>query len=183
MIAELMLRYRLQSAFDRFRLRLLRAASERQFGAVPFTVVDGHVVFLMITSRRTGRWIFPKGSAILGKASWQVAQLEALEEAGVEGDIEAQSIGTYQTIKKRTITQSVVEVEMYPLRVTRQHDAWQEQVSRHRHWALLPEARRLLSDPKLADIAAKIARREREAIETMAVQPAKTQNANSPSSR
>jgi hypothetical protein len=53
----------------------------------------------------------------------------------------------------------VVEVAMYPLRMTRQLDEWPEKGSRHRHWAILPEARRLLSDPVLVELAGKLAKR------------------------
>ena len=34
----------------------------RQSGALPYAIVNDRVVFLLVTSRRTGRWIFPKGS-------------------------------------------------------------------------------------------------------------------------
>jgi hypothetical protein len=43
---------------------------------------------------------------------------------------------------------------MYPLRVTQQHETWEEQHERRRHWAGLREARQLLYDPHLADLAA-----------------------------
>lgn len=148
-----------QLMFDKLRLRLLRATVEHQIGAIPYTIVDGQVVFLIITSRRTGRWIFPKGSKIDGMTNWDAARKEALEEAGVEGDIAREPVGRYRTIKKRSLARSVIDVELYPLRVTTQLPTWQEQESRHRHWVLLPEARRLLSDPKLADLAAIVARR------------------------
>jgi hypothetical protein len=48
---------------------------------------------------------------------------------------------------------------MYPLRMMQQLDEWREKGSRHRHWVILPEARRLLSDPVLAELATKLAHR------------------------
>ena len=48
---------------------------------------------------------------------------------------------------------------MYPLRVTRQLDKWQEMKNRHRHWVILPEAKRLLSEPRLAELAQSLGRR------------------------
>jgi 8-oxo-dGTP pyrophosphatase MutT (NUDIX family) len=62
-------------------------------------VVEGQVAFLLITSRRSGRWIFPKGAPIEGLAPWQVAAHEALEEAGVEGDVDTRALGSYRTMK------------------------------------------------------------------------------------
>jgi len=131
----------------------------RQTGAIPYTIVKNQVVFLIVTSRGTGRWIFPKGELTEGQEPWETAALEALEEAGVEGEIERQPIGSYQTTKSLAIRRTIIEVDMYPLRVTRQLDQWQEMKNRHRHWVILPEARRLLSEPRLAALAQSLSRR------------------------
>jgi predicted NUDIX family NTP pyrophosphohydrolase len=121
--------------------------------------VEGQVVFLLITSRRSGRWIFPKGAPIEGLAPWQVAAHEALEEAGVEGDVDTRALGSYRTMKTLALRRAVIEVDMFPLRLTRLLDDWPEKSNRHRHWAILPEARRLLSEPRLAELAALLSRR------------------------
>ena len=146
----------IQKLADRLIARIREPEAARQSGAIPYTVVQGQAVFLIITSRRTGRWIFPKGAPIEGLTPWQVAAHEALEEAGVEGDIETTPIGSYRTVKTLGIGRRVIEVEMYPLRLTRQLDDWAEKGRRHRHWVILQEARRLLSEPKLAELAAKV---------------------------
>lgn len=134
-------------------------AAARQAGAIPYTLVEGQPVFLIITSRGTGRWIFPKGSTIDGLTPWQAAAHEAYEEAGVEGDVEIEPIGVYRTVKRSGLSRAVIEVDLYPLRVFRQLDEWPERDQRHRHWVILPDARRLLSDPQLADLTAILARR------------------------
>ena len=131
----------------------------RQAGAIPYTVVKGKVVFLIITSRSTGRWIFPKGDPIDGLQPWEVAAQEALEEAGVEGEVETRPAGIYRTMKTLAFRRKRIEVEMYPLRVTRQLDEWVEKQARHRHWVILKDAKRLLSEPRLAEIAARLNRR------------------------
>lgn len=123
-----------------------------QVGAVPYRIVDGHVVFLLVTSRRTGRWIYPKGAVIEGMTAPESAACEAFEEAGVEGDVWPEPFGSYDTVKVKGMTRIPLRVELYPLEVTRQLDPWKESGQRHRHWALLPEARRLLSEPRLAEI-------------------------------
>jgi 8-oxo-dGTP pyrophosphatase MutT (NUDIX family) len=144
---------------DRVMIRAAAADAAPQFGAIPYTVVQGQAVFLIVTSRRTGRWIFPKGAPMEGLRPWEVAAHEALEEAGVEGEIETEPIGKYRSIKTSGIRRSVIEVTMFPLRMTRQLDDWRERGSRHRHWVILQEARRLLSDPGLAELAVKLSRR------------------------
>jgi 8-oxo-dGTP pyrophosphatase MutT (NUDIX family) len=140
---------------DRLAARAAHIPPMRQAGAIPYAIVEGRVVFLLITTRRTGRWIFPKGAPIEGFAPWQVAAHEALEEAGVEGEVETTPIGIYRTLKAG-IRPMPIEVEMYPLRVIRQVDDWPEKGKRHRHWVILPEARRLLSERKLAEFAAEL---------------------------
>jgi 8-oxo-dGTP pyrophosphatase MutT (NUDIX family) len=144
---------------DQVFLRMQSPNGPRQIGALPYTVIDGRIVFLLVTSRRSGRWIVPKGSLIVGETPWRSAELEALEEAGVEGIVDPEPIGTYRTIKKGGLSRSVVEVDLYPLCVTKQHDTWLEQGKRHRHWVLLRDAKRLLSDPALPELVTKFSRR------------------------
>lgn len=130
-----------------------------QFGALPYAMVDGQLVVLLITSRGRGQWIFPKGGLITGKTPWDSAASEAFEEAGVEGEIEQVPIGSY-FLPVAGHRPRPVEVKMFPLRVTRQRDDWKEMGQRYRHWAVLPEAKRLITHEGLADLAMVLAQRE-----------------------
>lgn len=118
------------------------AVGLRQSGALPYTIVRGRAVFLLVTSRRTGRWIFPKGSISAGMTAWDSAAKEAMEEAGVTGSVGEAAIGSYRNWDKGV----PVDVDLYPLRVEQQLEEWDEMDQRLRHWALLTETRRLLSD-------------------------------------
>lgn len=130
-----------------------------QFGALPYTIVDGQLVVLLITSRGRGKWIFPKGGLIEGMTPWESAAHEAYEEAGVEGEIEQTPIGSY-LLPVTEERPKPVEVDIFPLRVTRQREDWKEQGSRYRHWAVLAEARRLITHDGLAEVAVALAQRE-----------------------
>jgi 8-oxo-dGTP pyrophosphatase MutT (NUDIX family) len=140
---------------------------ERQFGAIPYRHVDGEIVFLLITARRTGKWIFPKGGPMEGLTPAESAAEEAYEEAGVRGRVAAAPAGHYRTFKARPgkarpgkarrVGEVPVLVEMYPLEVAEQFDDWPEKGERRRHWVTLAEARRLLSEPGLVALAEKIA--------------------------
>lgn len=143
-------------------------AVERQAGAIPYDVVEGQVVFLIVTTRRTGRWIFPKGRPREGKTPQDVVAREARDEAGVVGRAEAEPVGVYRTYKTRGVRRFVIEVDMYPLRVARQLETWKEKDQRYRHWVVLAEAKRLLSEPKLAELAELVARRARHADQNAA---------------
>jgi 8-oxo-dGTP pyrophosphatase MutT (NUDIX family) len=147
---------------QKFRDRLLLLASSdsavRQAGAIPYKIVQDQVVFLLITSRRSGRWIFPKGELIEGMTPWALAAHEAFEEAGVTGEVDTKPVGSYRTMKTLSIRRQPIVVDLYPLRVEEQLAEWPEKGQRHRHWAILPEAKRLLSEAKLAEMAARLSR-------------------------
>ncbi|MCG6121121.1 MAG: NUDIX hydrolase [Microvirga sp.] len=141
--------------FSRFLTRAIPIGANeplRQIGAIPYRIVEGQPAFLLVTSRRTGRWIFPKGSVIAGLTPAESAAREAWEEAGVEGAIWSEPVGSYETAKVEGIQRRRVVVDAYPLEVTIQHETWQEMSQRRRHWAIWSEARRLLSEPGLVDL-------------------------------
>ena len=130
-----------------------------QYGALPYTILDGQLVVLLITSRGRGKWIFPKGGLVSGKTPWESAAREAYEEAGVVGEIEQKPIGSY-FLPVNDERPKPIEVAMFPLRVTGQREDWKERGQRYRHWAVLAEAKRLITHEGLADVAVALARRE-----------------------
>ncbi len=115
------------------------------------------MAFLLVTTRRSGKWIFPKGSVEPHLPAWESAALEALEEAGVTGTISQTPVGSYRA-SAGLDGATLVDVDLYPLEVTQQLDSWKEQRQRMRHWATLPEARRLLTDRTLGRLALKLHR-------------------------
>jgi len=131
------------------------SAALRQAGALPYALVDGRMAFLLVTSRRSGKWIFPKGAIEPGYTAWDSAATEALEEAGVSGEIEQVPVGSYRaSIGNDGVT--LVDVDLYPLLVTQQHEHWREDQQRLRHWVTLSDARRLLADRSLGRLAARL---------------------------
>ncbi|MDP2213364.1 NUDIX hydrolase [Phenylobacterium sp.] len=135
------------------------AAPTRQAGAVPYRVTDKGVSVLLVTSRRTGRWVFPKGGLMSGRTPWESAAQEALEEAGVEGEVEDVALGAYPSVRIRGDRREDLEVSLYLLRVTRQLDRWPERGQRRRRWMSLSEAAVRLGDPGLVDLLNRAAER------------------------
>jgi 8-oxo-dGTP pyrophosphatase MutT (NUDIX family) len=135
----------LKSIIDTWRPGQPEIGTAPQYGVLPYRLVDGKPAYLLITSRRSGRWIFPKGGLIKGLTPAQSAAVEALEEAGVEGTVADQPIGRYRSTMNDA-SRSLVDVEIFAMVVERQHNQWQEKKQRHRHWVTLPEAKRLLRD-------------------------------------
>ncbi|MCB1503051.1 MAG: NUDIX hydrolase [Bauldia sp.] len=136
--------------------------AERQSGVIPYAIVEGQPTFLLITSRQRGLWIFPKGRIPEGVEPWESARREAHEEAGVEGEVAIRPIGSYRAWKTRGMRRFVIEVDVYPLRVVHQHDAWRETAERHRHWVTLAEAVRLITDKQIVALVRALARQLRE---------------------
>lgn len=123
----------------------------RQVAALPWRREDGKRLILMVTSRETRRWVIPKGGRMVGKSDSEAAAQEAMEEAGVKGDIDARSIGVFRYakgLKDGGVRQCVVSV--YPLEVLIQMGAWPEAHQRERRWMRLSEAADLVHEPDLA---------------------------------
>lgn len=136
---------------ERQRSSSAPGAVVQQVGALPYAFVDGRIAILLVTSRRSGRWIFPKGAIEPDLTPWDSAALEALEEAGVVGEVEETPIGRYRAIAGPN-SSKLTDIDLYPLLVTEQLDTWKERGQRLRHWVTVREARRLLAHRELADL-------------------------------
>ena len=67
-----------------------------QSAVIPFRRSRAGVEVMLITSRTSQQWIFPKGNIRSGYSTAESAAEEAREEAGVEGVIIGQVIGNYR---------------------------------------------------------------------------------------
>ena len=113
----------------------------RQVAALPWRQTDDGRQILMITSRETRRWVIPKGGRMVGKTDPEAAAQEAMEEAGVRGEMDQTSIGVFRYakgLKDGGVRQCVVSV--YPLQVLVQLGAWPEAHQRERRWMSMSEA-------------------------------------------
>ncbi|HEY0103137.1 MAG TPA: NUDIX hydrolase [Brevundimonas sp.] len=125
-------------------------AERRQVAALPWRRSEGGLQVMLISSRETRRWVIPKGGRMAGKTDAEAAAQEALEEAGIEGLIAHDPIGTfrYAKILKSGAARWCV-VSVYPLEVTVEHDEWQERAERERAWVSRDEAVRRVDEPDL----------------------------------
>jgi 8-oxo-dGTP pyrophosphatase MutT (NUDIX family) len=104
---------------------------------------------LLITSLRTRRWILPKGWPVPGLSLPQSAAREALEEAGVVGEVGAEPFGRYRYLKERKSGATPCEVAIFPLKVTAQRSAWPEKGAREIAWLPVEQAARRVSETAL----------------------------------
>lgn len=130
-------------------------AERRQVAALPWRRGPDGVEVMLVTSRETRRWVTPKGGRMPGKTDAEAAAQEALEEAGVEGEIGHDPLGVFRYLKilKRRAPRWCV-VALYPLQVTAEHDEWKEQDQRERRWMPLATAAGSVGEPDLAALIA-----------------------------
>jgi len=141
------------------------AKTVQQVAALPFVLRDGGFEVMMITARRDGRWILPKGWPEQGEAYCDGAAREAGEEAGVVGHVQASPIGefTYQKAMRQGYTVPS-QVFVFALRVHETHDSWPEKSTRKRRWVALTEAAELAGDRGLARLLRDFARADGAAL-------------------
>jgi 8-oxo-dGTP pyrophosphatase MutT (NUDIX family) len=124
-----------------------------QVAALPFELAaDGTLRILLITSRRSGRWIVPKGWPVRGLTFGESAAREAFEEAGVRGDI-GPELGVIAAVQDVSGARSV-PMRVHGLRVTEQLERWRESHQRRRRWVSQAEAVELVSSAPLAQTIA-----------------------------
>jgi uncharacterized protein len=123
----------------------------RQSAALPYRHVPGvGTEILLVTSRDTGRWVLPKGNIEAGENARTAALREATEEAGIWGEVAAESAGTYRYAKRRPDGSApIAEVSVWPLRVLKIADDWAEAHQRSRIWLSPEDAARAVEEPEL----------------------------------
>ena len=128
-------------------------AERRQVAALPWRRGEDGLEILLVTSRETRRWVTPKGGRMPGKTDPEAAAIEAMEEAGVEGGIGDEPLGTFRYLKmlKRRAPRWCV-VAVYPLEVTAMHTVWKEQGQRDRVWMSAEQAAACVTEADLAEI-------------------------------
>jgi 8-oxo-dGTP pyrophosphatase MutT (NUDIX family) len=122
----------------------------KQYAALPYTVRDGKLLVMLVTSRETGRWVIPKGWPEKNMKSWQVAAQEAFEEAGLIGEIARRSYATFHYSKRLSETRRKrCRVEAFLFAVHQELDDWREKDQRKREWVPPEQAATRVSEKGL----------------------------------
>lgn len=129
-------------------------AAVQQYGALPWRVSrKGIMKVLLVTSRRGGRWILPKGWQIKGCSPATSAAREAFEEAGVIGLPGSEPIGSYRYVKLNkdgSVEPRNVTVFDFLVRGTLLN--WPEKGQRRRKWLQIGQAADAIEESGLARI-------------------------------
>jgi 8-oxo-dGTP pyrophosphatase MutT (NUDIX family) len=143
----------------KLRLPVLQSAKTlQQAAALPYVWTADGLEVAMVTSRGRGRWIVPKGWPEKALSLRDVAALEALEEAGLEGEVAAEPVGFFDYPKQIDQGYKVAcRVLVFPLLVSVQRLRWKEQKQRRVAWMPVATAAIHADDVGLARLLAEIA--------------------------
>ena len=126
-----------------------------QVAALCWRQDKGKPEVLLITSRETGRWVIPKGWPMKDVGIAETAQVEAWEEAGVEGKLAGTCLGLYAYHKVLGSGADVpCMVAVFPLKVKSLKDDFPEAKARKRRWFSPKKAAARVDEPELKAIIA-----------------------------
>lgn len=133
---------------------IAKIGAARQYAALPWRVGrSGALEVLLVTSRRRGRWILPKGWPAAGRSAAQSAAREAFEEAGVIGRPGSEPVGSYTCAALRDDgSVEPRDVVVFGLQVNGTLHDWPEKGRRRRAWWPVGEAAELVGEPGLAHL-------------------------------
>lgn len=124
-----------------------------QSSVIPYRMRDGKPEILVIASSKKNHLVVPKGIKEPGLTPRESAAMEALEEAGIEGEIGDVELGSY-TCEKWGAT---CTVSVYPMKVTHviRKKEWEES-HRGRSWVSPEKAGRKLRQKALRPLVKKL---------------------------
>lgn len=125
-----------------------------QFAALCYRIKNGELEICMVTSRRSKRWILPKGWPMHKQTPANAAATEAWEEAGVIGTAIDHCLGAYSYVKPLSDNPTQVVVMVYPVAVSEVAQKWPEKSQRKRKWVSPKKAAKKLQEPELRRIVA-----------------------------
>ena len=117
----------------------------RQSAVIPYRFRDGSLEVLLITSHKRKRWVIPKGVVEQALTPAQSAAAEALEEAGIHGEVSTEAVGSYRYRKWG----GECTVEVYLMHVRSLDDDWLEAKLRDREWLSVEAASARIEEPDL----------------------------------
>jgi 8-oxo-dGTP pyrophosphatase MutT (NUDIX family) len=132
--------------------------SNVQYAALPWRKAGDALEILLITTLNTHRWIVPKGWPLEGKSPYASAAQEAMEEAGISGEIAETALGSFSYLKLRKNGETMTcKVDVFPMEVAHQRRSWAEKSVRQLRWCSVDEAMARVTEPGLRRLIAKFA--------------------------
>jgi 8-oxo-dGTP pyrophosphatase MutT (NUDIX family) len=137
-----------------------RRDTRRQSGALAFRFAENRgIAVLLVRKHTSNKWGIPKGNVERHLTLAENAVKEAFEEAGVTGEIDPHSAGTYRAVKHKRGLKIVIDVSVYLLEVTDTAKEWPEKAEREIKWCSPQEAAMLLHEPLLTELCLRLIQR------------------------
>ncbi|MCF8240599.1 MAG: NUDIX hydrolase [Melioribacteraceae bacterium] len=121
-----------------------------QSAVIPYKIENNEISILIITSAKKKRWVIPKGIIEDGMKPSESALKEAIEEAGVSGNVAKQPVGIYKYDKWG----GTCTVEVFPMEVKKVFERWDEDF-RDRLWIKLSEVENYIEENDLLKLIQK----------------------------
>ncbi|URD74816.1 Nudix hydrolase [Musa troglodytarum] len=142
--------------------RYTKSGGRLVVGCIPYKFcpggegLDKSMEVLVISSPKGNGLLFPKGGWETDETIKEAASREALEEAGVQGNVE-RKLGRWR-YKSRTYD-AYYEGTMFPLNVTEELGDWPEMHVRQRKWVTVAEAREGCQHPWMKEALERLVKR------------------------
>jgi len=142
-----------------FEQRARPAYYYTQSAVLPYRVHEGALQIMIVRSSGDKHWVVPKGITDPGLTAQQSALQEAREEAGIEGHIVGEPLGSYDHAKWG----ANARVQVFAMQVSHElpEHAWEEQ-HRGRRWVSAEMAAMLLKQTALAPMIDILAKRHQD---------------------
>ena len=127
---------------DQEHRRLSPKPPTAQVAVIAVRKSDREVEVCLIRRKDAKTWGIPKGFIDPGDSPEQAALNEAVEEAGLRGEILGDAVGVYDYEKR----DAELTVAVYLMKVVKEHKEWREMKFRERKWFSLEEAAEVLPD-------------------------------------
>jgi 8-oxo-dGTP pyrophosphatase MutT (NUDIX family) len=119
---------------------------------------------LLVTGRRSGRWMIPKGWPMPGKSLADSAAQEAFEEAGIKGKVDPKPIGIFRHVKQHLLFGEIeVDIHVHVLKVERELKDWPERGERARKWFPFDEAAAQVDSDQLRKLIVRLGKELKKA--------------------
>lgn len=125
-----------------------------QFGTLCWRIRKDKVEVLLIQTRRSRRWIIPKGWPMEGTTPADAAATEAYEEAGVLGKVTPVCVGLFSYTKYPRSGDDPLPcmVAVFPMKAKKVLDDYPEKGQRKRKWVSPARAAEMVDEPELSQI-------------------------------
>ena len=130
-----------------------------QFGALCYRIKNDKIQVLLVTGRKSGFWIIPKGWPVHGETPASSAMTEAWEEAGVRGKQAGDCLGIYSHYRSDPDIIHPNLVAVFPVKVKSVEKDYPEAGQRQRKWFSVKKAAAQVDNPELAQIIEAFGRR------------------------